>query len=113
MCRRHSDTLLRPILEIYNIKSIYILNNLEKWLRNNCLFLNPTKTVYMIISNYQNTPPEQVEFRINNENCKNETLCTKCAKFDRVLHTRYLGLHIDYLMKCEEQVMVLTKRNSI
>lgn len=72
------------------------LENVDKWLRNNILTLNATKTNYVCFSIYNNTQPSRdFDIKIHNCNNLNKNSNCNCPSIQKVMQTKYLGVIVD------------------
>lgn len=74
------------------------LHLMNRWLRNNLLTLNTSKTNYISFSIYSNTQPNNnFEIKIHNTHCTsvNDNSKCNCPILPRVSQVKYLGVYVD------------------
>lgn len=81
-----------------------------KWLDNNLLTLNATKTKFISFSIRSNTQPPPNSICIKAHYCSRKDVQCDCTKLQEVSHIRYLGVIIDKNLNWQEHVLVLTGR---
>lgn len=74
------------------------LAEVSLWLKHNQLTLNVDKTVYMTFCCYKDSLPKNIRIHINN------------TDLVRVDNCKYLGIHIDYLMKWDIHLKNLIRK---
>lgn len=74
------------------------LECISSWLALNRLSLNISKTVFITFGNYNNSIPNNLDIRINQE------------KINRVSNCKYLGLIFDCNMKWEEHIKYIVSK---
>lgn len=81
-----------------------------KWLKNNLLTLNTSKTNYICFSIKNNTQPE-LNFNLKIHECNRlvNHFCT-CPSINRVNQTKYLGIMIDHKLSWYPQIELISSR---
>lgn len=86
------------------------LGRVAKWLENNLLSLNTSKTQYICFSIYNNSQPER-DFNIKIHVCGNRDNdhCT-CLSIEKVPSTKYLGVIIDQRLSWSAHIDLVGNR---
>lgn len=80
-------------------KASTALQTIKKWLDNNLLTLNLTKTEYMTFSYDIRGQPTGVTVRLHGDHCSTVTTDCVCPTVNKATHYKYLGVIIDQHLK--------------
>lgn len=81
-----------------------------KWLKNNLLTLNTSKTNYICFSIKNNTQPDETfNIKIHTTNDETNKDCT-CPTINRVNEIKYLGVLIDHKLSWYPQIQLISSR---
>lgn len=84
--------------------------HVSKWLQNNLLTLNTSKTNYICFSIFNNFQPNNdFKLQIHECNTTKDNDCN-CPIINKVTHTKYLGVLLDQRLSWSQQIELLNER---
>lgn len=87
------------------------LAKVGKWLSNNLLTLNTSKTNYICFTPYDSTQ-KLANFKVKIHKCNNDTRPCNCScdSIEKVSHTKYLGVYVDQRLSWHFQIEMILNR---
>ncbi|CAG9097769.1 unnamed protein product [Plutella xylostella] len=86
------------------------LDEIGKWLRNNLLTLNPSKSTYITFAHRVSSQPSSDEFSMAVHSCDRPAGICGCPHLVRVPFTKYLGVILDSSLNWHQHISTLVSR---